>query len=249
MAWGQDGARPWIRPGVRNGASRFPEMMAIGLLPANCFSTSTCSGYVPTITFGVQPYTFNPSDRDVSGDYDFIGVAEHELSEVMGRIPGLDQYGFYVPNDLFRYTAPGTRNLTAYTPGAYFSINSGTTDLVPFDTVAGAAHRLRMITPDSFDAFATRRDRSSDDGRNHQRRCARLPPDRDQSHIDAEFIDDHVRPPITLTADGHDSLGFAIGNVTGATTFTIAPTIGIVGKACTGSSCSARAGLYKVTST
>ena len=91
------------------------DAMAIGLLPANCFSLSTCgSTHIPTITFGVQPYTFSPTNPAVTGDYDFIGVAEHELSEVMGRIPGLNQNGFYTLNDLFRYTAPGTRSLTAY---------------------------------------------------------------------------------------------------------------------------------------
>ena len=31
-------------------------------------------------------YTFDPNNRAVSGAYDFIGVAEHEISEVMGRI-------------------------------------------------------------------------------------------------------------------------------------------------------------------
>ena len=132
------------------------ESMAIGILPANCFSTPTCSPYVPTITFGVQPYTFNPSDRTVTGDYDFIGVAEHEMSEVIGRLPGLDQSGFYTLNDLFRYTAPGVRNLTAYTAGAYLSIDGGTTNLVLFNTVGGAdAQDYASPTPDSFNAFAS----------------------------------------------------------------------------------------------
>lgn len=231
-----------------------PELMAIGLLPANCFSTSTCSGNVPTITFGVQPYTFNPSDRDVAGDYDFIGVAEHELSEVMGRIPGLDQNTFYTPNDLFRYTAPGTRNLTAYTPGAYFSINSGTTDLVPFNTVAGAdAQDYASPTPDSFNAFAspgetdplTTTGITNVDVIGYHRIATSLT-------LTPSSTTTASGTPITLTADGTDSLGFAIGNVTGATTFTIAPdgSGSSVGAACAGSSCSATApGLYQVTGT
>ena len=85
------------------------EEMVLGLLPANCFSTPTCSSYVPTITFGVQPYTFDPANRAVSGAYDFIGVADHEISEVLGRIPGYLQPSDYTLNDLFRYTAPGSR--------------------------------------------------------------------------------------------------------------------------------------------
>jgi hypothetical protein len=56
-------------------------------------------------------YTFDPSNRAVSGAYDFIGVAEHEISEVMGRIAllgtplgGLSRT--YTALDLFRYFEP-----------------------------------------------------------------------------------------------------------------------------------------------
>ena len=136
-----------------------PEEMALGMLPANCFSTPTCpSGDVPTITIGSSySYTFDPSNRAVSGDFDFIGVVEHEMSEVLGRMPGLDiDSTFYVPNDLFRYTATGVRSLTQYEAGAYLSIDNGTTPLVDFNTVSPYDPQdYTTATPDSFDAVAS----------------------------------------------------------------------------------------------
>jgi hypothetical protein len=229
------------------------ELMAIGILPANCFSTPTCSPYVPTITFGVQPYTFDPSHRSVAGEYDFIGVAEHEMSEVLGRIPGLGS-GFYLLNDLFRYTAPGVRNLTAYTPGAYLSINSGTTNLVPFNTVAGADPQdYASASPDSFNAFGspgvtdplTMAGITNVDVLGYHRIATNLT-------LTPSSTTTTSGSAVSLAADGSDSLGFAIGDVTSATTFNIVPdgSGSSVGAACTGASCSASApGLYKVTGT
>jgi len=240
--------------GASKWCTSMAEAMVIGLLPANCFSTSTCSPYVPTITFGVQPYTFNPSDRNVAGNYDFIGVAQHELSEVLGRIPGLHQSTFYVPNDLFRYTAPGTRNLTAYAPGD-LSINAGTTGLALFNTDSGGDPQdyASPLPPDSFDAFAsqgvteplTTAGITNVDVLGYHRIAKTLTVTPSSSTTPSGTA-------VSLTANGSDSLGFDIGNVTPETTFTIAPdgSGSSVGAACTGASCSATVpGLYKVTGT
>ena len=95
--------------------------------------------------------------------YDAIGIAAHELSEVMGRVglEGASLAGFsnvYTPLDIFRYTAPGAPDLT---PGpGYFSLNDGRTDLLPFndpnnggDAADWAA--ARSTRDNAFDAFAT----------------------------------------------------------------------------------------------
>jgi hypothetical protein len=48
------------------------------------------------------------------------------MTEVMGRIAGLSSFGYSVM-DLFRYSAPGERQLTGGQV-AYFSIDGGTTE-------------------------------------------------------------------------------------------------------------------------
>lgn len=98
-----------------------------------------------------------------SSQYDAIGIAAHELSEVMGRV-GLEGAtlgpfnNVYTPLDEFRYTAPGAPDLT---PSAgYFSLNDGKTDLLPFNDPNNGGDAADWATApvthgNSFDAFAT----------------------------------------------------------------------------------------------
>ncbi|MGH6993644.1 MAG: NF038122 family metalloprotease [Caulobacteraceae bacterium] len=81
------------------------------------------------------PFTFDPNNRSAPGEFDAIGALEHEMSEVLGRISdlGMDTQGaasLYNPLDLFRYSAPGIRDLV---PAAgWFSIN-GENLLMPYN--------------------------------------------------------------------------------------------------------------------
>jgi len=69
-------------------------------------------------------------------NYDAQRSIEHEIDEILGlgsRLPG---GGDLQPQDLFSWSAPGTRNLTS-SGSRYFSINSGNTNIVGFNQDPG----------------------------------------------------------------------------------------------------------------
>jgi hypothetical protein len=106
------------------------EAKALGLMADNSSNDGT-------FTFGGGfSYTYDPANRAVSGKIDFIGVAMHEFSEIMGRIPLMGQNLTGSPNymlfDLFHYTGAGSRGLNNG-PGRFFSIDNGTTLLKAFN--------------------------------------------------------------------------------------------------------------------
>ena len=103
-------------------------------------------------------FTFDPNNRAVAGKVDFIGVAEHEISEVMGRF-GQTQNGApsgrYGPIDMFRYASPGVLDLVPAN-GAYFSIDGGATVINTFNgTGGGDLSDWAAATPDSYNASIT----------------------------------------------------------------------------------------------
>ena len=120
-------------------------------------------GLVPSVNFTVGyvgisssfPFTYDPNNRSVNGDFDAIGALEHEISEVLGRVGTIGTFQFqganvFDPIDLFRYSAPGVRDLTPG-PGS-FSID-GQNLLQPFnDPTNGGdvADWLPSIQGDSF---------------------------------------------------------------------------------------------------
>ena len=107
------------------------EAQALGLSGAS----AGVNGYVG---FGSgYNFAYNDSAGVAAGQYDFFGVAAHEISEVMGR-QMLDGDGatFYEPLDLFHYSAAGVRDFSGTTAG-YFSANGGATNLGSFNTNPG----------------------------------------------------------------------------------------------------------------
>lgn len=102
------------------------EAIALGLLANN----GSINGYVG---FSSTPNTFSYADGSAppSNEYYFIGVVEHEITEVMGRVSLLNELNQYSVADLFRYSSPSVRDTATggSSSTAYFSIDNGITDL------------------------------------------------------------------------------------------------------------------------
>jgi hypothetical protein len=100
-------------------------------------------------------YTFDPTNRAVAGKFDFIGVAEHEITEVMGRIT-FDLSATFLPYDLFRFTNSGARSFNINATNAYFSVDNGVTALRYFYTNANFGDVQDWLSSgpaDAYDAF------------------------------------------------------------------------------------------------
>jgi Divergent InlB B-repeat domain len=67
-----------------------------------------------------------------STKYDALTTTEHEIDEVLGLGSHLPDSTDLRPQDLFSWSAPGTRNVSS-TGSRYFSINSGNTNIVGFN--------------------------------------------------------------------------------------------------------------------
>jgi len=139
------GTQPWLVATA--------EAKALGVLniPANDLTEDGQIGFATGLA-----YTFDPNNRAVSGKFDFIAVAEHEITEVMGRNTfGLNGSAGYVPYDLFRFTGSGVRSFDPNATGAYVSVDNGVTALKFFhaNPATGDIQDWTTSSPhDSFDA-------------------------------------------------------------------------------------------------
>lgn len=141
------GGGPWYVP--------LPEARILGMWPTNDSTVDGQVGFATNVS-----YTFDPNNRSVSGKFDFIGVAQHEVSEILGRANGgLDAGIGYLPYDLFRFTNSGARSLTvAAATNAYFSLDNGVTSLKSFfsNHLSGDIQDWKSsAVPDAYDAFVS----------------------------------------------------------------------------------------------
>jgi hypothetical protein len=148
---------PATDPTPGNWFINISEARVLGLFSTNDSTKDGEIGFSTNVSF-----TFDPNNRSVPGKFDFIGVAQHELSEVMGRCNvglGSPPNNAYVPYDLFRFTSSGVRSLDVNsTTNAYFSIDDGLTSLKNFysNRLAGDIQDWKSSgIPDSFDALSS----------------------------------------------------------------------------------------------
>jgi hypothetical protein len=101
------------------------------------FATTVASGHATLATkrtllltwAGLSPAGSHQLAAGAPNQYYFVGVVEHEFTEIMGRASFLDQApNYYSLIDLYRYAAPGVRQLGTGA-GSYFSIDGGNTNL------------------------------------------------------------------------------------------------------------------------
>ncbi len=121
---------------------------ALGLLSPSTYSDGTFS-------FGAgQSFNLDTTYRAMSGRGDFVGIAQHELSEIMGRTMGAN-LGYSNPGytvfDLFRFTNSGLRSFYPAS-GAYFSIDGGYNQLKTFNFPNGNGSDPGDWAPGSNDA-------------------------------------------------------------------------------------------------
>jgi hypothetical protein len=109
-------------------------------------------------------WDFDPTDGISPGLYDFVGVATHELGHAMGFVSSVDdfdyfaepdgpgktslhelqvnQYAWLNPLDLYRYSAPGVRNIS-FNQTSFFSLDAGALASLPLARTIPHAGHLR----------------------------------------------------------------------------------------------------------
>lgn len=135
-----------------NGAGvqvSYAQAQAWGLLSANNSGTEGVVGFSSNYS-----YDFSTTGAVPSGQYDFYGIALHELTHALGR---MSSFGTTLPSptvlDLFRYTSANTL-ATSASQSAYFSTNGGVTSLAAFSTSSDLADWASGSAADSFDAYS-----------------------------------------------------------------------------------------------
>ena len=136
---------------------------ALGFNASGCFTSAggfvgSCGqSYDGVITLGTS---LNYGTTPVAGQYSAIATAEHEINEILGGGGQGSTLGQSIaafgPLDLYRYSAAGTPSFTtASSATAYFSVDGGVTDIVPFNQTAPGDFADFGVAGDVQSAFGT----------------------------------------------------------------------------------------------
>lgn len=129
----------------------------VNSLPSTSSLNGTSTFFVPSAV-GKALGLLSPTNPTVDGAVGLgaqipsnllVGVALHELTHAMGRVPGEG------PFDLFRYTSPGVHLFSSSNtaPAAYFSIDGGNTKLADFGQSSDPSDFLNSGVQGFNDAF------------------------------------------------------------------------------------------------
>ena len=120
-------------------------------------TSTSLDGYVGFSS--AYPMYYGTSGAPAANQYDLYSIAEHEITEVMGRlgVEGASMNGAatYTPFDLFHYSMPGVLALSG--SGGYFSTNNGITNLGAFNNAAANGGDIgdwsSSVANNAFNAF------------------------------------------------------------------------------------------------
>ena len=120
-------------------------------------TSSSLDGYVGFSS--AYPMSYATTGAPSSNQYDLFSIAEHEITEVMGRIgvegASMNGTATYTPLDLFHYSKAGALSLSGN--GGYFSLNNGRTNLGAYNNAAAnggdIADWASSVANNAFDAF------------------------------------------------------------------------------------------------
>jgi len=135
------------------------EAKALGLISG---SATAIDGYVGFTS--AYPMNYSTTGTGTAANqFNMLAIAEHEISEIMGRI-GLEGARFngiptYTPLDLFNFKSAGVLTLSG--SGGYFSVNGGKTNLGTYnnatlnggDVADWASSKKPTSAYDAYNAF------------------------------------------------------------------------------------------------